>query len=452
MNLLDLRRARAAELHQAHEAAKAEARAIVDAVAAEARDMNDAERDAFAAAKAKVAAAKAAADQGDADVRELEATDLEARTAPKVTPVATVGGARVVSEERTYTPEAERRGVSFLRDVAARSLGDFDAAQRLSRHMNEVRVDRPELEARAIGTSAVASLVVPQYLTDLYAPKRRAGRPFADICAQHPLPAQGMTVEISRITTGSATAAQSSQNSAVQETNMDDTALSVAVNTLAGQQTVSRQALERGTNIEGIVLADLVSSLNTLVDSTLITTASTGLDAVTDANVDVAYTDASPTVAELWPKLADCIQQVQTAHYAGPSHIIMHPRRWAWLVSSVGTSFPFVQALPNAQGAGGTQTSVGYGSAIGNLMGLPVITDANISTALGAGTEDAIYVVNQDECHLWEDDVMYIRAEQTSAASLGVLFVVYKYMAYTFNRYPSANGRIAGTGLIAPTF
>jgi hypothetical protein len=47
---------------------------------------------------------------------------------------------------------------------------------------------------------------------------------------------------------------------------------------------------------------------------------------------------------------------------------------------------------------------------------------------------------------------MFIRAEQPAAISLGVQLVVYGYMAYTVSRYPSANGRIAGTGLVAPTF
>jgi hypothetical protein len=46
---------------------------------------------------------------------------------------------------------------------------------------------------------------------------------------------------------------------------------------------------------------------------------------------------------------------------------------------------------------------------------------------------------------------MLIRAEQPAAASLGVLFVVYGYFAYTHARYSHAQ-KIAGTGLIAPSF
>lgn len=390
----------------------------------------------------------------DLDARIAEIEKVEAATLAAV-PAVRTAPAVVKTEARTYSPKAEREGVSFLVDVAGRMYGDQDATSRLARHMAEERVERPGLEQRAVGTSAFVNLTVPQYLTDMYAPNAKKGRPFANICNAHPLPASGMTVEISRITTGSSVAVQSSQNSAASETNMDDTALSISVQTLAGQQTVSRQALERGSGIESVVLGDLTRAYHSVLDATLITQATNGLDAVTDANVDIAYTDASPTVAELWPKLFDGIQQVQSAVYnlASSNALVMHPRRFWWIASQVGTSFPFVNLSGAGPQAGGSVTGTGYETGpSGYLAGLPVYVDANVSTALGAGTEDAIYVVSTDECHLWEDDALFIRAEQTNAATLGVLFVVYGYMAYTFGRYPSANARVAGTGLIAPTF
>jgi hypothetical protein len=73
--------------------------------------------------------------------------------------------------------------------------------------------------------------VVPQYLTDMYAPKVQAMRPFADICNKHDLPPDGMTVNISRITTGTSTALQATENVAVSETDIDDTLLTENVQT-----------------------------------------------------------------------------------------------------------------------------------------------------------------------------------------------------------------------------
>lgn len=404
----------------------------------------------------------------DAEIEKLEARkgeleDIEARNKAAAETAARLGVdersapapvAHVMREERTYNPDAERRGVSFLSDVFGAFTGDFAAGERLSRHRAEERVERPGLEQRAVGTGAFAGLTVPQYLTDLVAPNRKAGRVLADLCTRHPLPATGMNAYISRVTTGSGVTIQGSEHDAAQNTDMDDTLLTIPIQTLSGQQVVSRQALERSVGVEAVVLSDLARAYDARVDTTLITQATTGLDAVTDANVDIAYTDASPTAAELWPKLFDLIQQIQTAVYMGADAFLMHPRRFWWLASQVGTSFPFVNLVGAGPQAGGSVETTGYGTGpSGFLAGLPVYVDANIVTNGGAGTnEDRIYGLTRSECHLWEDDAMFIRAEQPGAATLGVTFVVYSYVAYTFSRYPSANGRIAGTGLVTPTF
>jgi hypothetical protein len=60
-----------------------------------------------------------------------------------------------------------------------------------------------------------------------------------------------MTVNISRITTATSVALQASENTAVSETNIDDTLLTENVQTAAGQQTLSRQAIDRGTGVDG---------------------------------------------------------------------------------------------------------------------------------------------------------------------------------------------------------
>lgn len=454
MDFLTQLRARLNERITERQAAKGDLDAILATPTAEGRDLNSEESAKFTEARAKVTAADEAISELEARIKDLEQIEARERTITATTP-AGVGGAKVKREARTYNPDAERRGeVNFLLDVAAaQRMGDFEAAQRLNRHMAEERVERPGIESRAVATSAFAGLVVPQYLVDMVAPARRAGRPLADIANRHALPASGMTVNISKITTATS-AANQTQNAATSETNMDDTLLSIDVLTAAGQQTASVQALNRGSGIESVILGDLLGAVNTLVDATMITQATTGLNAVTDANLDIAYTDASPTAAELWPKLFDAIQQVQTNYFGGVSHLLMHPRRFWWLASNVGTSFPFVNLAGAGPQAGGSVGTTGYGAGpSGYLAGLPVIVDANIATNLGFGdNEDAIYAISADEVHLWEDDVVFIRAEQTNAASLGVLFVAYKDYAYTVSRYVNAHARINDTGLVTPTF
>ncbi|MFY1660903.1 hypothetical protein [Micromonospora sp. WMMD1274] len=365
--------------------------------------------------------------------------------------------ARVGAEERTYRPDTDRKGSQFVRDLASQFLfRDLDAEHRLSRHMQEERVERGQYLERAGNTGNFSGLVVPQYLTDMYAPAVRALRPFADVCNKHDLPSNGMTVNISRITTGASVALQSSENSSVSETNMDDTLLTENVQTAAGQQTLSRQAIERGTGVEEIVMNDLFRAYATALDSTLINQATTGLSAVAQS---IAYTDASPTAAELYPKMLAANSAVEAAllAQATPSHIVMHPRRWHWFQSQLSSAWPMITQPGVPTQAIGTNNGVGYGNGVRGVLpnGNLVVVDANIATNLGTGTnEDEIYVVAADECHLWEDPnaPVFIRAEQAAAASLGVLLVMYGYFAYSFRRYTNGVAKIGGTGLVTPTF
>lgn len=365
--------------------------------------------------------------------------------------------ARVGQEERTYRKDQDPYGKGFLMDISRQFMfQDVEAASRLSRHMQEERVERAEYLTRAVGTGAFAGLTVPQYLTELYAPATAALRPFADVCNRHPLPESGMSVNISRVTTASSAAVQASENSAVSETNMDDTLLTVNVQTAAGQQTVSRQAIDRGTGIEDVTMQDLFNRVATTIDSTLLNQATNGLTNVATATT---YTDATPTGAELYPKILGAAAGVEAALLAmgNPTHAVMHSRRWYWLSSQMSSTWPLINWAGIPVQAGGTaDSSSSYGSGPRGVLpsGLQVIVDNNVGTALGAGTEDELYVVPASECHLWEDPnaPLFIRAEQPAAASLGVLLVAYSYFAYTFGRYANGMGKVSGTGLIAPTF
>jgi HK97 family phage major capsid protein len=386
----------------------------------------------------------------EAKQREVRATETRRPSYDQV--------ARVGQEERTYRKDQDPYGKGFLMDVSRQFLfQDVEASHRLSRHMQEERVERAEYMQRAVGTGAFAGLTVPQYLTDLYAPATAALRPFADVCNRHPLPESGMSVNISRITTASSAALQASENSAVSETNMDDTLLTVNVQTAAGQQTVSRQAIDRGTGIEDVTMQDLFNRVATTIDSTLLNQATNGLTNVATAN---AYTDATPTGAELYPKILGATAGVEAALLAmgRPTHAVMHSRRWYWLSSQMSSTWPMINwsGVP-VQAAGTADSSSMYGSGPRGVLpcGLEVIVDNNIATNLGAGTnEDEIYVVPSSECHLWEDPnaPLFIRAEQPAAASLGVLLVAYSYFAYTFGRYANGMQKVGGTGLITPSF
>ena len=385
----------------------------------------------------------------DIETRKVAAAELARKVEGDKVETRQVGGWKVNKEERTYRPNGEH---SFIRDAfAAQVLGDFDARERIARHSQEEKIEK-----RDVGTAAFAGLVVPQFLTDLAAPFARAGRPFMDVSRKHALPASGMVLSISKVTTGSATAVQT-QGSAVQETDMDDTKLDVDVVTIAGQQNVSRQALERGTGIDSLVMADLVAAYHTNLDKLNVDTSATSLTA-TISQV-VTFTSGSPTVAELYPKIMDGIQRIQTNYFAGPNFILMHPRRLAFILAALDQNDRPL-ALPTSNGPQNAFSvgdgSVQYGNSGYTIAGLPVITDANVRTNNGVGTnEDVIIIGNTQESHLWETSggsPFMLRFEDVKSAELEVKMVVYGYSAYTANRYPNAFALIGGTGLVAPTF
>jgi hypothetical protein len=419
----------------------------------ELRAQHEAEKEAAKGIRSKLATAQEIA--GEEAERDKTQRDTKPSGAKKA---AYDQVARVGTEERTYRKDVDPYGKGFLADIVRNfSFQDVDASTRLARHMAEERVERGEYLTRAVGTGAFAGLTVPQYLTDLYAPATAPLRPFADTCNRHPLPSDGMSVNISRITTSSSAALQTSENVTVSETNMDDTLLSPLVQTAAGQQTISRQAIDRGTGIEDVTMQDLFNRVATVLDNTLINQATNGL---TNVATSVAYTDTTPTGAELYPKILGAAAGVEAALLAmgRPTHAVMHSRRWYWLSSQMSSTWPLINWSGIPVQAGGTaNTGSSYGSGVRGVLpsGLEVIVDNNITTASGAGTnEDEVYVVPQSECHLWEDPAapMFIRAEQPAAASLGVLLVAYAYFAYTFGRYANGMQKVAGTGLVTPVF
>jgi HK97 family phage major capsid protein len=437
------------------DAVKAEMDAVLEAVASEDRtdltveetEKVDALVEEARSLDTKIEKLKA---QADADAK---ASEIRSSVASVATP--RVGGTTVTRESRTYS---ERSDSSFFKDAYnAQFKSDFTAQDRLARHMRE-----EEIERRDVGTAQFEGLVIPQYLINLAAPLARAGRPFADFATNKmTLPPSGMTLNISRMTTGSSTAVQVTQNDAVSETDVDDTLLTVNVRTIAGQQDLSRQAIERGTGIDVFVAADLIKSWHTTLDAQILNGAGTagtikGLRA--SGGNAITFTSTAPTVGLLYPKLADAIQQIQTNSFTNPTHFIMHPRRLAFLLAAVdSTNRPLV--VPAANGpmnAAGVGTG---GSAYGNsgyqMMGLPIITDANIGTTYGTTTnQDEIYVVNAGESHLWEQpgSPFTLRYDATGAGNLTIKTVVYGYAAYTAERYPLAASIISGTGLSAPTF
>ena len=423
---------------------------ICDTAADEARDLTTTEDENLKALREDAEKLDTrCAELRDIQLRNAEAAKLRAEVTSTPEEADKATEVRVKDEPLTYSTHGSH---SFLRDVyLSQHRQDPSAGARISRHSAEM-----EVEHRDVGTGAFAGLVVPQYLTDEAAALVRAGRVTANLCNRLPIGSDGMTMNISRVTTGSATAVQATENSAVQETNMDDTLLTVNVRTIAGQQDVSRQAVERGTGVDSLIMNDLAAAYAANLDTQVINgSGSSGqhLGILNTTGIgSQTYTAATATIAGLWPKLIATIGDIGANRYLPCDALIFAPRRWSWIIAQLdGNSRPLV--LPAASGptnAMGVGDAAGV-EAVGQIAGVPCFVDGNMPTNLGAGTdEDAIIAVRRADQLLWEQgngSPALLRMEQTAGGNLTVKMVVYAYTAFTAGRYPTAVSVLSGTGL-----
>ncbi len=443
------------ELHEAADAVEAAAAAIRTAD-------EDADTDALQAslteAEEKFSAVESKT-QGLADEVELSERLQAARSIaiPDTEPSSEV---KVTGEPLTYE-RSNSHIRSFFRDLARRDLRhDAEAEERLTRHMTEMEAEGKAGRAAFDLSSTDAAggyLVAPLYLQEEFVDLARAGRAVTDALGTRPLPPNTDSINIPTLATGVTTADQA-DNAAVSETDATFGTLAAAVKTIAGMQDVSQQLVDRSVpGVDEVIFADLVKDYNVRLDVAVLTSSAASNEGILEADGvgAVTYTDASPTVGELYPKIADAIQRVHTGVYLPPNAVFMHPRRWAFLLSGVDTANrPLITpyAPQNAAGAQGGVVSEGL---VGSIQGLPVYVDANIPTNLGAGTnEDRIIVCRRDELFVWEDQSgPYLETfRDVGSGTLTVRFRLHNYWAQQHERRPAAISVLAGTGLVTPAF
>lgn len=350
-----------------------------------------------------------------------------------------------IKEPHSYRADNNDK-VSFFGDLVAARKGDVVAAERLSKHSRETR-------DVSTGDPGAGVFVPPLYLAEMWAELPREGRPFADAVPKMPLPDTGMTITVPRVTTATTTAIQAAEANAASETDIDGTLLSVGVRTIAGQNDVSLQALERTMpGMDFLIFQDLRADYDEQLDTQCLQGSGAsgqhlGIDTVTNINT-VTYTDASPTAAEFVPKIYDAIQQIAAGRFRRADAIVIHPRRAAWLASNLSSTFPLFQLGVLNQAAGSQQAGF-----VDNFAGLRVIIDANISTEIGASTdEDQVFVVRLADLFLLEGPLRVRVFDDVLSGTLQVRLQVVAYSAFISGRQPEAIARIRGTGLKAPTF
>lgn len=345
---------------------------------------------------------------------------------------------------------------SFFRDLYYSGKGDLDARKRIDEHTVQARVIMADREQRNVTTSdpGAAGVVPPVYLADMLADLPREGRPTVDIFPTFPFPAAGTTLTVPRVTTGTTVAVGATEAPTVSETDIDFTTLSVGLVTIAGQNDVSIQALDRTfPGLDQIIFRDLASDYDEQLDTQILEGTGNngqhlGIRAVTSINT-VTYTDSNPTAAEHVGPIFNALAKIHNTRHKPPTHLIMTPLRAAFLAANLGTSFSlFKVGSFGSNEIGAQDAGLAY-----NFGGIPVVVDANISQIRGAGTnEDEVYAVRAPDLFVSEGPLVARAMGEVLSGTLEVRLQVYAYSYFVSGRYPSAITKLSGTGLTAPAF
>lgn len=360
------------------------------------------------------------------------------------------GGGLGRPASHVYGPE-ER--ASYFADLVAvsRQTADYSARERVQTFDAEQRSLN-----RADGSGG--AFVPPAFLVSDYVGLPRPGRVTADLLTRRPLPRGTDVLNIPRVVTGTATAIQAADNDPVQAVDLTDSSIQAPVRTIAGQQDIAIQLLDQSpVNFDEIIMADLMAAYSQQLDNQVLSGTGAGGQHLGLRNVTgietVTWTSSAPTAQDLQKRVADAVSRISGSLFAAPNAIVMHPRRWAWLLTQNDTSNrPLV--VPQAYGPNNAQGVLvgGAEGLVGSFAGLPVYIDANIPKTGGVGAnEDLIMVLSSNDTFLYESGIKTRVLQETLSGTLTVRIQLYAYSALA-TRQAKSVAVISGTGLVPPLF
>lgn len=346
--------------------------------------------------------------------------------------------------------------VSYFRDLFNGSVrGDEQARRRL--------VAAQETRAQTTTAGAGGEFAPPLWLVEDFVALARPGRITADLIGAQPLPGGVSSINIPKISGGSTVGVTQTQNTTITESNMTTTSISSGITEITGKQTVSLALLRQsGTPLDRIILSDLAEAYAVMLDQQVIngSAANGQLRGMITAGTTVTYTSTAPAVVSttaansFYLKILSAQAALAGTRYLPADTIVMHPRRWAWVLGALDSSNrPLVVptgAGSNQVGVSGSLVPQGYA---GEMLGTPVYVDPNIPTNRGTGTnQDVVFVIRRGDLQLWESSVETASFDATYADQNSILYRVLGFAAFIPHRHQASVQVIDGTGLVAPTF
>ena len=453
-------------------------------------------------------------------------------------------GWAVTTEPTTY---GRGSGHSYFMDLARDKVGNGDgdggltsARDRLRRHTQEIDVDMPKrverrnaaaqrayddaftrggareiramermvnsgvspFEQRFISRTDGAGgyFVPPLWLIDQYIPYLRAGRDFIDLWRGLPLPAGTDSINIPRVTIGTAVGPQVADGGPVQGRDMTDSFVNARVYTIAGQQDAALQLLDQSpVAFDEIVFADMAADYNMQLSamgmvgsgtagqslgiwpSGLISTASGIYVANTNNTASQTWVNGGGATASVINSVFQASAQILSilarTRLLPPTAWVWHPWLWYYLMSQVdGQQRPLVvPGTPNNVGYNQIavdQDGPGVSGPVGFYMGLPVVLDPNVPTSFGGTANPYIAAVSAgqfaptagtgsnalftplvagrwDDAFLWEGEMRTRVLTEVLSGNLQVRFQIYNYYAMMANRYQAYSAVSTGGTTVA---
>lgn len=427
---------------------------------AETRDLNEAESSRFDVLVEEIR-------KVDERIDQLAAQEQRAANAAAANLAAeNIGEQKAEQRAKVTEPDIyEKSGPnSYFKDLfdltTQRSVA---AANRLQRHAAFVGESRALGNTNAAGGSG-GEFAPPAWLVDEWINLIRPGRVTADLFRHEPVPPGQSSINYPKITGGTTTAVQSTQDTALSQTDMTTGYVSTGFATIGGKQVASQQILDQaGLNFDRVIISDLAADYGQRVGAQVFLGTGTGsgtnsvvngLGSATIGSTQT-WTQASPTPAGFYGQAGALLSAFLTKRLLPPNCWVMAPRRWYWLASATdGQGRPLVVPNGNAFNTMATQSDASAPAGmVGTFHGLPVYIDPQVPINLGAGTnQDNVYLLRTDDLVLFESAPQVETFREPYADSLGVLFRMYAYVGTILNRHPESIGVLSGTGLVTPTF
>lgn len=416
--------------------------------------------------------------------------------------------------ERGSNPEALKRLAAHAREMAKIAPQRAEARNRAAAAAAERALTATPGERRALEAFTGAGRVLferraltqvdgqggyfipPAWLIDRAVPPARAESALASAVTTLPLPEYCDTVNLPRITTGTAAAIQQASAGPVTTRDLADAFAGSPVITIAGTADVSYQWLDQGGTgagaaLDALIWDDLQADLQLTLDGLLIlgsgvsgqtlglfppqTTVSTSMamyapNGNTSAGQQWYYNGGTGTA--LGTTVAQCVSGLTRARGKRPSHLLTHT--WVWDMITAQTDQeqrPYVQPKGPHPVPDGAELPPGV---VGYVNAMPVLGDLNVPTTFGGtvsppqtpylGTLNGAQYAGQPGAGasalytpvvpIVADDLFVFLGEphmrllsQVLAGSLAYRFQVHHYVAIIISRYQAlTSGTLPNSG------